>query len=116
MGKMVSQNLDFSEGNNESDIMLDTTKVQSYKDKLRLDVIGKAKTALDDIDGIVDAVSRNWNGTSAQNFITALENNVTTLKEKLDEVEKGMEAVVDLARDTILKQDNDMISTDFGVF
>ena len=117
MAKAVSMDLDFeSASNEEGDIMLDITKVETYKEALRTDIIGEAKKALDDYQSIVTTVGQNWNGKAAQDFIDALDSNIEQCKTLLDEVAEGMAATVDLAHDTIVKEDQEMIESGFGVF
>lgn len=116
MVKAVNQNLDFGSGS-ESDVLLDITQIEPYKEKLKTDIIKRAKDQLDDYQPIVDVIGQNWNGVAAQNFVDALDRNIEQCKQLLDEVGEGMLATVDLAHDTFVSEDENLIdASGFGVF
>ena len=83
--------------------------LENYRQELQFSVINDTKEALKDYQGIVTTIGTSWNGTAAQKFVNNFDASTQKACDALDEISKAIDALFDTLKNSMVKQDEEMI-------
>lgn len=96
-------------GIGDATLGISKTQIEKYRQELQFSVINDTKDELRDYKSIVDTVSLYWNGTAAQKFVNNLDTSVEKACDALDQISKAIDALFDTVKNSMIKQDEEMI-------
>lgn len=105
MAYQINENLDIQ----DTTMGISRTGLEKYRADLQWHVINDTKDALRDYKDIVDVIGTSWNGTAAQKFVNNFHNSTEQACAALDEISKAIDALFETVRQSMIKQDEQMI-------
>ena len=93
----------------DATIGISRTGIENYRQDLNFKVVNDTKQELRDYKSIVDTISTSWNGAAAQKFVNNLHTSVEKACEALDAIGDGLNALFDTIKNSMIKQDEEMI-------
>jgi len=94
----------------QMDFGVDPAQVDAFKETIKLDLIDKTKTSLEDLKSTVAADLPNaWVGDAAERFNNSIESAVTTAKNLLDDIYNAIEAEVRNIKNAVKNTENAMM-------
>lgn len=104
MGYNVSENMSIG----DATMGISIRGIENYKQEVQYSM-NDVKQEVRDIQIIVDAVGKGWNGAAAQKFVNNLEKSTDKCCEALDSITKAMDALFQVIKNGMIKQDEEMI-------
>lgn len=105
MAFQVNDNMNIA----DATIGISRTGIEDYRQELQFSVINDTKEELRNYKDIVDVISTSWNGAAAQKFINNLDKSIEMGCGALDEISKAIDALFLTVKNSMIKQDEQMI-------
>jgi len=105
MAYQVSDNMSIG----DATIGISRTGIENYRQDLNFKVVNDTKKELRDYKSIVNAISTSWNGAAAQKFVNNLDTSVDKACDALDAIGDALNALFDTIKNSMIKQDEEMI-------
>lgn len=105
MAYQVGDNL----GIGDATIGISRKGLENYRQELQFSVINDTKDELRDYEGIVTTIGTAWNGTAAQKFVDNFHTSTEKACDALDEISKAIDALFETLKNSMIKQDEEMI-------
>jgi len=112
MSYSVHDNLDLG----SATVGISRKGLENYRQELQFKVINDTQKELRNYKDIVDVISTSWNGTAAQKFVNNFHNSTESACAALDEVSKAIDALFEAVKNSMIKQDEEMIADGDGAF
>lgn len=82
---------------------------QEYYEYLNAQAIGETKNKLGDIQDVETVIAASWVGPAQEQYIKALKNDILTIQNALDELDKTLQSQLEEIVEDIYTQDQAMV-------
>ena len=93
----------------DATIGISRTGIENYKQELNFKVVNDTKKALRDYKSVVDTIGTSWNGAAAQKFVNNLHTSTEKACDALDAIGDALDALFETIKNSMIKQDEEMI-------
>ena len=105
MAYQVNENM----GIGDATVGISRTGIENYRQDLNFKVVNKTKDELRNYKSIVDTIGTSWNGAAAQKFVNNFHTSTEKACEALDAIGDAINALFDTIKNSMIKQDEEMI-------